>query len=215
MPRNPLPSRRLCGRTFRSALLIVALPLLSACRQDMHDAPRVEAYEATDAFADGRGNRTLVEGTVARGWLNDDELLTTGKVDGAVSEQFPFPVTREVIERGQQRYNAYCTPCHGKTGMGNGMIVQRGLKAPPSFHDDRLRNSPAGYYFDVMTNGFGVMQDYRAQVEVGDRWAITAYIRALQLSQRATVGDVPADKVADLDKPATAAPAPSAPVSGH
>jgi mono/diheme cytochrome c family protein len=196
-------------------MIVVVLLTSTGCRQDMHDAPRVEAYEATDGFADGRGNRTLVEGTVARGWLNDDELLTTGKVDGVVSEQFPFAVTREVIERGQQRYNAYCTPCHGKTGMGNGMIVQRGLKAPPSFHDDRLRNSPAGYYFDVMTNGFGVMQDYRAQVDVKDRWAITAYIRALQLSQRATVADVPADKVADLDKPATATPAPRAPVSGH
>ena len=192
-------------------LIVLCLSLTAAaCRQDMHDAPRVEPYEATDAFADGRGNRTLVEGTVPRGWLNDDELLTTGKVDGIVSDQFPFPVTREVLERGQQRFNAYCTPCHGRTGMGNGMIVQRGLKPPTSFHDDRLRNSPAGYYFDVMTNGFGVMQDYRAQVVVADRWAIAAYIRALQLSQRATVADVPAGKVADLDKPA-APPAPAAP----
>ena len=205
-------SRRLRGRTLRPALLLVALPLLAAgCRQDMHDAPRVEAYEATDAFSDGRGNRQLVEGTVARGWLNGDELLTTGKVAGTAADQFPFPVTREVLERGQQRYNAYCTPCHGQSGRGNGMVVQRGFKAPPSFHDDRLRNSPAGYYFDVMTNGFGVMSDYRSQVEIRDRWAIAAYIRALQLSQRATVGDVPADKVADLDKPATPAPAAPAP----
>jgi mono/diheme cytochrome c family protein len=181
----------------------------------MHDAPRVEAYEATDAFADGRGNRQLVEGTVARGWLNDDELLTTGKVGGTVADQFPFPVSRDVLERGRQRYNAYCTPCHGQTGQGNGMVVQRGFKAPPSFHDDRLRNSPAGYYFDVMTNGFGVMSDYRSQVEVRDRWAIAAYIRALQLSQRATVADVPADKVGDLDRPAGAAPAPGPPGPGH
>ena len=181
----------------------------------MHDAPRVEPYEATNAFADGQGNRMLVEGTVARGWLNDDELLTTGKVGGVVSDQFPFAVTREVLERGQQRYNAYCTPCHGKTGMGNGMIVQRGLKPPTSFHDDRLRNSPAGYFFDVMTNGFGVMQDYRAQVAIKDRWAIAAYIRALQLSQRANLADVPADKVAELDQPSTPAPAPARPVSGH
>jgi mono/diheme cytochrome c family protein len=119
-----------------------------------------------------------------------------------------------VLERGKQRYNAYCTPCHGQTGLGNGMIVQRGLKPPPSFHDDRLRTSPAGYYFDVMTNGFGVMQDYRAQVEVKDRWAIAAYIRALQLSQRAVVADVPHDKVGDLDKPIDEAPAKPAP-SGH
>jgi mono/diheme cytochrome c family protein len=199
-------------------LALLALVVVgAACRQDMHDTPRVEANEATDAFEDGRGNRPLVEGTVARGWLNDDEQLTTGKVNGQLVDEFPFPVTREVLERGQQRYNAYCTPCHGKTGMGNGMIVQRGFKAPPSFHDERLRTSPAGHYFDVMTNGLGVMQDYRAQVDVEDRWAIAAYIRALQLSQRATVADVPHDRVADLDKPVDEAPAKPAPShgSGH
>ena len=150
------------------ALAAVVALTGAACRQDMHDTPRVEANEATDAFEDGRGNRPLVEGTVARGWLNDDEQLTTGKVDGKLVDEFPFPVTREVLERGQQRFNAFCTPCHGKTGMGNGMIVQRGLKPPPSFHDQRLRAAPAGYYFDVMSNGFGVMQDYRAQVDVPD-----------------------------------------------
>ena len=183
----------------------------------MHDTPRVEANESTDAFADGRGNRPLVEGTVARGWLNDDDLLATGKVNGQAADEFPFPVTREVLERGQERFDAFCTPCHGKIGSGNGMIVQRGLRPPPSLHDDRLRTSPVGHYFDVMSNGLGVMQDYRAQVEVKDRWAIAAYIRALQLSQRATVADVPHDKVADLDKPETeepARPAPS-PGSGH
>ena len=178
----------------RNALALVAVLALTgaACRQDMHDAPRVEAYEAPDACPDGRGTRPLVD-------------------------EFPFPVTRDVLERGQQRYNAYCTPCHGKTGFGNGMIVQRGLKPPPSFHDDRLRNSPAGYYFDVMTNGFGVMQDYRAQVDVKDRWAIAAYIRALQLSQQAVLADVPHDKVGDLDKPLDAPAAPPAPAhgSGH
>ena len=203
----------------RNALALAAALALTgaACRQDMHDTPRVEAYEATDAFPDGRANRPLVEGTVPRGWLNDDEQLTTGKVNGALVDEFPFPVTREVLERGQQRYNAYCTPCHGKTGFGNGMIVQRGLKPPPSFHDDRLRSSPAGYYFDVMTNGFGVMQDYRAQVDVKDRWAIAAYIRALQLSQQAVLADVPHDKVGDLDKPLDAPAAPPAPAhgSGH
>ena len=199
------------------ALMALVALTGAACRQDMHDTPRVEANEATDAFEDGRGNRPLVEGTVARGWLNDDEQLTTGKVDGKLVDEFPFPVTREVLERGQQRFNAFCTPCHGKTGMGNGMIVQRGLKPPPSFHDQRLRAAPAGYYFDVMSNGFGVMQDYRAQVDVKDRWAIAAYIRALQLSQRATLADVPHDKVEDLDKPVDDAPAKPAPShgSGH
>ena len=193
------------------ALLALFAVTGAACRQDMHDTPRVEANEATDAFADGRGNRPLVENTVARGWLNDDEQLTTGKVGGTLVDEFPFPVTRSVLERGQDRFNAFCSPCHGQTGLGNGMVVQRGLKVPPSFHEDRLRTSPVGYYFDVMTNGFGVMQDYRAQVNVKDRWAIAAYIRALQLSQRANVADVPADKVPDLDRPATteqAAPAP-------
>jgi mono/diheme cytochrome c family protein len=198
--------------------LLAPLVLGSAgCRQDMHNAPRVGAYEATDAFEDGRGARPLGEGTVARGWLNDDEQLTTGKVDGKLVDEFPFPVTRDVLERGQQRFNAYCSPCHGQTGFGNGMIVQRGLKPPPSFHDDRLRTSPVGYYFDVMSNGFGVMQDYRSQVDVKDRWAIAAYIRALQLSQRATLADVPHDKVGDLDKPLDDAPAKPAPShgSGH
>lgn len=194
------------------ALLALVAVTGAACRQDMHDTPRVEANEATDAFADGQGNRPLVENTVARGWLNDDEQLATGKVGGALVDEFPFPVTREVLERGQDRFNAFCSPCHGRTGLGNGMVVQRGLKVPPSFHEDRLRTSPVGYYFDVMTNGFGVMQDYRAQVNVKDRWAIAAYIRALQLSQHANLTDVPADKVRDLDRPATteqAAPAPS------
>ena len=201
----------------RLALLALLGLTGAACRQDMHNAPRVEAYEATDAFEDGRGPRPLVDGTVARGWLNDDEQLTTGKVDGKLVDEFPFPVTRDVLERGQQRFNAYCSPCHGQTGFGNGMIVQRGLKAPTSFHDERLRTSPVGYYYDVMTNGFGVMQDYRSQVEVKDRWAIAAYIRALQLSQRATVADVPHDKVGDLDKPLDDAPAKPAPShgSGH
>ena len=200
----------------RSIALVVLLASIGvACRQDMHDTPRVEAYETTDGFADGRGNRPLVEGTVARGWLNADEQLTTGKVNGTPVDEFPFPVTREVLARGQQRFNAYCTPCHGTTGMGNGMVVQRGFKAPPSLHDDRLRAAPAGHFFDVMTNGFGVMQDYRSAVNVHDRWAIAAYIRALQLSQHATVADVPADKVGDLDKPVGAAAPAAAPPPAH
>jgi mono/diheme cytochrome c family protein len=167
----------------------------------MHDAPRVDAYEATDAFPDGRGNRPVVEGTVARGHLNDDELLYTGKLNGQLADEFPFPVTKAVLERGHERFDIYCSPCHGQTGMGNGMIVSRGLRPPPSYHDEKLRTQPVGHFFDVMTNGFGAMQDYRAQVDVTDRWAIAAYIRALQLSQHATVEDVPADKRPELDAP--------------
>ena len=114
----------------------------------------------------------------------------------------PPPVTEALLERGRQRFDIYCAPCHGRTGEGNGMVVQRGFRKPPSYHEDRLRNAPVGYFFDVMTHGFGAMQDYSAQVPVADRWAIAAYIRALQLSQRATTDDVPADHRADLDRPA-------------
>jgi Cytochrome C oxidase, cbb3-type, subunit III len=203
-----LPSNALLQPTLRPALLgvlVLAAALAgTACRQDMHNAPRVDPYEATDAFADGRPGRQLVEGTVARGHLNDDELLYTGKMNGQLVDEFPFPVTRAVLERGHERFNIYCSPCHGRTAMGNGMIAQRGLRPPPSFHEDKIRSQPVGYYFDVMTNGFGAMQDYSAQVEVTDRWAIAAYIRALQYSQRATLGDVPADKRAELDAPETA-----------
>ncbi len=187
----------------RAALgvVLVSAALGAGCRQDMHNAPRVDPYEETDAFADGRGMRPLVEGTVARGHLNDDELMFAGKVNGQLADQFPFPVTRAVLERGHERFNIYCSPCHGRTAYGNGMIVQRGLRPPPSFHDDKVRNQPVGYYFDVMTNGFGAMQDYKAQVPVKDRWAIAAYIRALQYSQRAPLADVPQDRRGELDAP--------------
>jgi mono/diheme cytochrome c family protein len=189
-------------RGFSPAVIVAVIAIAAGgCRQDMHDTPRVEAYEATDAFPDGSGNRTPVEGTVARGHLDEDELLYTGKVDGQLADEFPFPVTKAVLERGQERFNIYCSPCHGRTGMGNGMIVSRGLRPPPSYHDEKLRTQPVGHFFDVMTNGFGAMQDYRAQVGVQDRWAIAAYIRALQLSQHATVDDVPADKRSELDAP--------------
>ena len=151
----------------------------AACRQDMHNAPRVDPYEETDAFPDGRGMRPLPEGTVARGHLNEDDLMFTGKVSGQFADEFPFPVTRDVLERGHDRFNVYCSPCHGRTAEGNGMIVQRGLRPPPSFHDDKIRTQPVGYYFDVMTNGFGAMQDYRMQLEPKDRWAVASYIRAL------------------------------------
>ena len=202
-------------RGFSPAILLLVLAA-AGCRQDMHDTPRVEAYEATDAFADGRGNRMPVEGTVARGHLNDDELLYTGKVDGQLVDEFPFPVTKAVLERGRERFDIYCSPCHGQTGMGNGMIVSRGLRPPPSYHDEKLRTQPVGHFFDVMTNGFGAMQDYRAQVDVTDRWAIAAYIRALQLSQHATVEDVPADKRPELDAPQSShEAAPDAPAGEH
>lgn len=183
---------------------------LGACRQDMHDAPRYEPLEASAFFTDGRGSRMLVTNTVARGTLREDEHLYQGKIDGQLTDMFPIPVTADVMARGQERFNVFCAPCHGRTGQGNGMVVQRGFRAPPSFHEDRLRNAPVGYFFDAETNGFGAMQDYSAQVPVADRWAIAAYIRALQLSQRATIDDVPVERRPDLDRPAAAPGEPAA-----
>ena len=187
------------ARLAKHVCLILLACFAAACRQDMHDAPRYEPLEATTFFEDGRSSRLLVANTVARGQLREDEHLYTGKVGGQLATTFPMPVTAEMMARGQERYNVFCTPCHGPSGVGNGMIVQRGFRQPPSYHEDRLVNAPVGYLFDVMTNGFGAMQDYSAQVPVADRWAIAAYIRALQLSRRATVDDVPADRRAELE----------------
>jgi cytochrome c553 len=175
---------------------------LSACRQDMHDTPRYEPLEASTFFANGGSARALVANTVPRGFLREDELFYTGRVAGQFADMFPMPVTTETMARGRERYDIFCAPCHGATGTGNGMIVQRGFRQPPSYHEPRLREAPAGYFFDVMTNGFGAMQDYSSQVSVADRWAIAAYMRALQLSQAATVADVPAERRGDLDRPA-------------
>jgi mono/diheme cytochrome c family protein len=174
-----------------AASVVVLIAFAAGCRQDMHDAPRYEALEKSDFFADGRSARPLVEGTVARGHLNDDAVLYTGKSGGAFVALPPMPADMAMLQRGRQRYEIYCTPCHGLAGNGDGMVVRRGYRKPVSFHDDRLRAQPAGYFFDVMTNGFGAMPDYAAQLPVRDRWAVVAYIRALQLSQHATLDDVP------------------------
>jgi mono/diheme cytochrome c family protein len=191
------------GRSSAQAVVIAAACVaLVGCRQDMHDAPSYDPLQQTNFFANGAASRPLVANTVARGQLRDDEHLYTGKINGQVATEFPMPVTKAVLDRGQERFNVYCSPCHGRTGEGNGMIVQRGFRQPPSYHEERLRNVPVGYFFDVMTNGFGAMQDYSAQVTVPDRWAIAAYIRVLQLSRSATVNDVPADRRGDLDRPA-------------
>lgn len=209
------------SRTWSRACALATAVLTAAagsagCRQDMHDQPKLEAYERSDFFNDGRAMREIPENTVARGQLFEDELLHTGKVNGQPSEELPFPATRELLARGRDRYNVYCTPCHGQTGMGNGMVVQRGYKPPPSLHAEPQRSRPLGYYFDVMTNGFGAMPDYRAQVTPEDRWAIAAYLRVLQLSQRASVDDVPADRRSELDQPAGGSgPSDAAPGEGH
>jgi mono/diheme cytochrome c family protein len=142
-----------------------------------------------------------VDGTVARGDLREDAYLYTGKIGNADGDYMPFPVTADVLTRGQDRFNVYCTPCHGRVGDGNGFIPSRGLKRPPSYHIERLRKAPLGYFFDVMTNGFGVMQDYSAQVAPQDRWAIVAYIRALQLSQNAPAADIPGGQKVPSESP--------------
>ena len=158
----------------------------------MHDQPKYVPLRQSTFFNDARSARPLVDGTVARGQLHDDELIYTGKVKGEDATLFPMRIDGAVMARGQQRFNIYCSPCHGRTGQGDGMVVRRGYRRPPSMHQDRLRNAPVGHFFDVMTNGFGAMPDYSAQIRPEDRWAITAYIRALQLSEHATLTDVPA-----------------------
>ena len=181
------------------SLVLLGLILLTTtgCYQVMAAEGKLEPLQEDDFFDDSRSARPIIPGTVAQGQFQEDELFSTGMVDGEPADLFPMEVTAEVMARGQERYNIFCSPCHGRLGNGQGMIVQRGFKEPPSFHIDRLREAPAGYYFDVMTNGFGVMVSYASRVPPEDRWAIAAYIRALQLSQNATLDDVPA---ADRDQ---------------
>jgi mono/diheme cytochrome c family protein len=173
------------------ALLALAIVFVG-CRQDMHDQPRFKSLAKSDFYADQRSARTPVEGTVARGQLHEDVYFYTGKVGANPGNYLPFAATVDVVARGRERYNIYCSPCHSQVGDGKGMIVQRGFQAPPTLHQTRLRNAPLGYLFDVITNGFGAMPDYASQIPPRDRWAIVAYIRALQLSQGATAADVPA-----------------------
>jgi mono/diheme cytochrome c family protein len=176
----------------------------------MHDQPRYKPLARSEFFADSRGSRPLVPGTVPRGFLRADARLHTGKDAAGFLEQIPVDVDLALVQRGRERYDIFCSPCHGRTGAGDGMVVQRGYRRPPSFHIDRLREAKAGYFFDVMTNGFGIMPDYAAQVPVNDRWAIVTYVRALQLSQHARLEDVPAGERGRLD----AAPAHGAAAHG-
>ena len=233
---------------LRLSGLVCLLALAGACRQDMHDQPKYEPLEPSTFFEDGRGSRPPVEGTVARGYLQEDVQFFTGKTGdgqtaggaqgagsqgqagstavqtqqaantaatgaGAVTPNagstsaggfqaeyrgfvtdFPVPITEQMMDRGEERYNIFCSVCHSRTGDGNGMVVKRGYRKPTSFHEDRLRQAPVGYYFDVITNGFGAMPDYSAQITPRDRWAIIAYLRALQRSQQGTLSDVPEDQ---------------------
>jgi hypothetical protein len=180
------------GRSVLAAALVVcAAAGASGCRQDMHDQPKYSALEASTFFPDGSSARPPVPGTVARGDLRDDALLYTGKEGEEQATVFPFPVDDRVMARGQERFNIYCSPCHGRTGEGNGMIVERGFTPPPSLIGQRLRDAPPGHFFEIITNGFGAMPDHAAQIRVEDRWAIIAYVRALQLAGAATIDDVP------------------------
>lgn len=186
--------------SFAALLLVIAVT--SACRIDMHVQPRQNPLSRSDFFTDQRSARPLVEGTIARGELHEDSYFYTGKIGSNPGDMMPFPVTKEVLDRGQERFNIFCAPCHSRVGDGNGFVPSRGFShKPPSFHIERLEKAPAGYFFDVITNGFGVMPDYASQIPVRDRWNIIAYVRALQLSQNAKMADVPAGQKIPSEPP--------------
>jgi len=185
--------------SLRQAALVLlsaaGLLLVAGCREDMHNQPKFIPLRENEFYADGRSARPTVEGTIARGQLQDDPLLYTGKLNGVEVDQFPFAITQKDLERGRERFNIYCAPCHSQLGEGNGMVALRGFKNPPSYFEPRLMTASVGHFFNVMTNGWGAMGDYSAQVPVADRWRIAAYIRALQLSRTAKSGDVAAGQM--------------------
>jgi mono/diheme cytochrome c family protein len=204
--RPRLSSRAKLDRIFvAGAMLITALT--SACRIDMHVQPRQNPLSYSDFYADHRSARPPVEGTVARGQLYADTYFYTGKIGTNPGDYMPFPVTKEVLDRGRERYDIYCAPCHSRVGDGQGFIPSRGFsRMPPSYHIPRLQKAPLGYFFDVITNGFGIMPDYASQISPEDRWKIVAYVRALQLSQNATQADVPAGQKIPSEPPKFAEP---------
>jgi cytochrome c553 len=188
---------KMCFRRTCAPALIAMM--IWGCRREMYDQPRNDPLEASKFFKNGAASRPLVPGTVARGHLNADQAFYYGMVGTNLVEEFPMPVTAQVLKRGRERYEIYCSVCHGATGDGNGMIPQRGYPHPPSYHIDRLRQAPVGHYYDVITHGYGVMYSYAARVEPKDRWAITAYIRALQLSHNSRLEDVPPNERIKLE----------------
>jgi mono/diheme cytochrome c family protein len=189
-------------RDFLTIGVLSTIFMLSACRIDMHVQPRQNPLSRSDFFTDQRSERPPVEGTVARGELREDTYFYAGKLGNSPGDYMPFPVTREVLERGRERYNIYCAPCHSQLGDGNGFIPSRGFaRKPPSYHIPRLQKAPLGYFYDVITNGFGIMPDYASQIPPQDRWNIVAYVRALQLSQNATMADVPAGQAFPSEAP--------------
>ncbi len=199
--RTQLSSLSFQHSAFRSrcaaAVGLTAMLLVVGCRQDMHNQPKIRSQRGSDFFADHRGARQQVANTVARGQLREDSYFYTGVVQAAngyreEKDEMPFPVTLDVLQRGQERFNIYCAPCHSRVGNGLGEIVQRGYKPAANYHDQVRLSQPISHYFYVMTNGYGAMPDYSAQLTPEDRWAVAAYIRALQLSQAAKASDVPA-----------------------
>src|SRR5579875_1898291 len=201
MQRNEMRDTKLHTgmRLTTAAAAMTATLLLAGCRQDMHDQPKFYPQRGTSFYADGRSVRPQVANTVARSQGDEASYFYTGLVDGKEADGLPIPLTEATMQRGQERYNIYCTPCHSRVGNGDGMIVQRGYRPAGNFHTDRRRNAPLGHFFAVITNGYGAMPDYAAQITPQDRWAIVAYIRALQLSQNAKQGNVPAGQhVEDL-----------------
>jgi mono/diheme cytochrome c family protein len=183
--------------------VVLGAALLTGCDlRDMYDQPKYTPLQKSEFFDDHRSARPSVPDTVARGQLRTNTVFYAGTADGKLVDAIPIPITESLLRRGQQRYDIFCAPCHDRIGNGNGMIVQRGFRAPPSLHVQRLRTAPAGHFFDVMTRGFGAMPDFAAQITPQDRWAIVAYIRALQLSQNATVADVPAEERSKLEQTA-------------
>lgn len=193
-PSHLLPA---LGRAFA---LAIAIFLLAGCgdmfafRQWMYNQSKMETYERSDFFADGRSARAPVPGTVAQDTGRTDEFFYTGLINGQEVDAMPFPVTAEVLNRGQEQFNIYCSPCHGLSGYGNGMVARRGGTPPSNYHSDYLRNKPLSHYFNVMTYGYRNMMPYNQKITAEDRWAIAAYIRTLQLSQNATPADVPPEE---------------------
>jgi hypothetical protein len=196
IPRKPEPggflSRFEPARMLALGALLMTVALGAACRIDMHLQPRQNPLSRSDFFSDQRSARPPVEGTIARGQLLEDTYFYTGKTGNNPGEVMPFPVTKEILQRGRERYNIFCAPCHSRVGEGNGFVPSRGFaRKPPSFHIARLQKAPVGYIYDVISEGFGIMPEYASQIPPQDRWTIVAYIRALQLSQNATMADVP------------------------
>jgi hypothetical protein len=187
--------RRLSRLPLAALLLVLLLAGLAGCRNDMRDGSRLKPLEPLDFFPNRQSARPLVEGTIAQGQNRlEDELFYTGHTNGQLSNELPMQLTRELLERGRERYNIFCSPCHDQTGSGLGIVVRRGFSRPTSYHADRLRQAPLGHFFDVMTRGFGAMYSYASRVPPEDRWAIAAYIRVLQASHEGTLADVPAQE---------------------